>query len=66
VLAMLEGLKGDAGEVTRLATPSPADPPAIPISPNARVRQFVGLRVGSPAPSLQVAGLRCPEPPGIL
>jgi Protein of unknown function (DUF2637) len=34
VLAMLEGLKGDAGEVTRLATPAAADLPAVPVSPN--------------------------------
>jgi Protein of unknown function (DUF2637) len=43
VLAMLEGLKGDAGEVTRLATPAPAGLPAIPVSPN-----------GAPATSTRV------------
>jgi hypothetical protein len=34
VLAMLEGLKGDAREVVQLATPAPSGPPAQPDTPD--------------------------------
>jgi hypothetical protein len=48
VLAMLEGLKGDAGEVTRLATPAPAELPAIPMSPNGAPATSTNLRRADP------------------
>jgi hypothetical protein len=53
VLAMLEGLKGDAGEVTRLATPAPAEPPAILVSPNGAPATSTKLRRVDPPPRPQ-------------
>jgi hypothetical protein len=45
VLAMLEGLKGDAGEVTRLAaTPSPNSIASPPASPTGRAADLITIR----------------------
>src|SRR5215203_2550098 len=44
VLAMLEGLKGDAGEVTRLATQAPAGAGAVRLEPTGQLRQATTVR----------------------
>jgi hypothetical protein len=46
VLAMLEGLKGDAGEVTRLATQVAAGDGAGPLDPAARPQATTVRRIG--------------------
>jgi Protein of unknown function (DUF2637) len=63
VLAMLEGLKGDAGEVTRMATPAPADLAAIPVSPNGAPATSTTLRRVDP-PATAAAIETVPELPG--
>jgi hypothetical protein len=49
VLAMLEGLKGDAGEVTRLATQATARDGAGPLDPASQPPQATTVRRGDPA-----------------
>jgi Protein of unknown function (DUF2637) len=49
VLAMLEGLKGDAGEVTRLATQATAGDDAGTLKPAAQFPQGTTVRRGDPA-----------------
>jgi hypothetical protein len=49
VLAMLEGLKGDAGEVTRLATQAAAGDGAGTLEPAGQLRQATTVRRGDPA-----------------
>jgi hypothetical protein len=53
VLAMLEGLKGDAGEVTRLATQAPAGAGAGPLEPTGQLRQATTVRRNDPATNQQ-------------
>jgi hypothetical protein len=48
VLAMLEGLKGDAGEVTRLAAQAAAGGGAGPLDPAAQVPQTTTVRRSDP------------------
>jgi hypothetical protein len=48
VLAMLEGLKGDAGEVTRLATQATAGDGAGTLDPAGRLPQATTVRRGDP------------------
>jgi hypothetical protein len=48
VLAMLEGLKGDAGEVTRLATQAAAGAGAGTLEPPSQVPQATTVRRGDP------------------
>jgi Protein of unknown function (DUF2637) len=49
VLAMLEGLKGDAGEVTRLATAAAAGDGAGTLEPTAQLSQATTVRRNDPA-----------------
>jgi hypothetical protein len=49
VLAMLEGLKGDAGEVTWLAAQAAAGDGAGPPEPAGQLRQVMTVRRGDPA-----------------
>jgi hypothetical protein len=49
VLAMLEGLKGDAGEVTRLAAQAAAGDGADTLDPVGQLRQATTVRRGDPA-----------------
>jgi len=49
VLAMLEGLKGDAGEVTRLATQTATGHGAGPLEPASPLPQATTVRRGDPA-----------------
>jgi hypothetical protein len=49
VLAMLEGLKGDAGEVTRLATQAAAGDGAGTLDPASQLPQATTVRRGDPA-----------------
>jgi hypothetical protein len=49
VLAMLEGLKGDAGEVTRLAAQAAAGDRAGTLEPAGQLRQATTVRRGDPA-----------------
>jgi hypothetical protein len=49
VLAMLEGLKGDAGEVTRLATQTTAGDGADTLEPASQLPQATTVRRGDPA-----------------
>jgi Protein of unknown function (DUF2637) len=51
VLAMLEGLKGDAGEVTRLAAQAAAEAGAGPPEPAGQLPQATTIRRGDPAPN---------------
>jgi Protein of unknown function (DUF2637) len=51
VLAMLEGLKGDAGEVTRLATAAAAGDGAGALQPAGQLPQTTTVRRGDPATS---------------
>jgi hypothetical protein len=48
VLAMLEGLKGDAGEVTRLAAQAPAADAAAMLEPAGQLSQATTVRRGDP------------------
>src|SRR5215211_2318989 len=48
VLAMLEGLKGDAGEVTRLAAQAAAGPSAGTLDPAGQLPQATTVRRGDP------------------
>jgi hypothetical protein len=48
VLAMLEGLKGDAGEVTRLAAQGAAGPSADTLDPAGQLPQATTVRRGDP------------------
>jgi len=48
VLAMLEGLKGDAGEVTRLAAQTAAGPSAGTLDPAGQLPQATTVRRGDP------------------
>jgi hypothetical protein len=48
VLAMLEGLKGDAGEVTRLATQAAAGPSADTLNPASQLPQATAIRRSDP------------------
>jgi hypothetical protein len=48
VLAMLEGLKGDAGEVTRLAAQAAAGPTADTLDPAGHLPQATTVRRGDP------------------
>jgi hypothetical protein len=48
VLAMLEGLKGDAGEVTRLAAQAAAGDRAGPLEPTGQLPQATTVRRGDP------------------
>jgi hypothetical protein len=49
VLTMLEGLKGDAGEVTRLATQAPAGDDPGTIEPTSQLPQATTVQRGHPA-----------------
>jgi Protein of unknown function (DUF2637) len=49
VLAMLEGLKGDAGEVTRLAAQTAAGPSGDTLDPAGHLPQATTVRRGDPA-----------------
>ena len=49
VLAMLEGLKGDAGEVTRLTTQAAAGEGASTLEPASQLPQATTVRRGDPA-----------------
>jgi Protein of unknown function (DUF2637) len=49
VLAMLEGLKGDAGEVTRLTAQATVGPSAGPLDPVGQLPQATTVRRGHPA-----------------
>jgi hypothetical protein len=68
VLAMLEGLKGDAREVVRLATPAPSDPPVQPDPPD---RSGPGVQPdpsdpsGYPAPDTPLTTVRRVDPPTV-
>jgi hypothetical protein len=51
VLAMLEGLKGDAGEVTRLAAQAAAEDGAATFEPAGQLPRATTVRRGDPAPN---------------
>jgi hypothetical protein len=55
VLAMLEGLKGDAGEVTRLATQAAAADGPGTLDPASQLSQATTVRRGDPATNSQHA-----------
>jgi Protein of unknown function (DUF2637) len=56
VLAMLEGLKGDAGEVTRLAAQAASGDGAGTLEPAGQLRQATTVRRGDPTSQHQAAG----------
>jgi hypothetical protein len=61
VLAMLEGLKGDAGEVTRLAGQAAAGPSADTLDPVGRLPQATTVRRGEPTNHHPAAGTVSPR-----
>jgi Protein of unknown function (DUF2637) len=70
VLAMLEGLKGDAGEVTRLAAQAAAEDGAGRLEPAGQLRQATTVRRSDPPPiktsrrgPSAPSGKRCPPGP---
>jgi hypothetical protein len=60
VLAMLEGLKGDAGEVTRLATQAAVGDGARTLKPAAQFPQGTTVRCGDPATDHHAPGAFSP------
>jgi hypothetical protein len=60
VLAMLEGLKGDAGEVTRLAAQATAGDGARTLEPTNQSQQATTVRRGDPTNQPQPRGTRSP------
>ena len=61
VLAMLEGLKGDAGEVTRLAAQAAADDGAGTLEPAGQSQQATTIRRGDPTTNPSPAGPSAPR-----
>jgi hypothetical protein len=62
VLAMLEGLKGDAGEVTRLAAQAAAGAAAGTLEPTGQLPQATRVRRGDPATNhYEATGAVSPE-----
>jgi hypothetical protein len=60
VLAMLEGLKGDAGEVTRLTAHTPAEDGAGTLEPAGQRPQATTVRRGDPIDQHQATGTASP------
>jgi hypothetical protein len=60
VLAMLEGLKGDAGEVTRLATQAAAEDGVGTLKPTGQLAQATTVRRGDPTRQHPAAGTVSP------
>jgi hypothetical protein len=61
VLAMLEGLKGDAGEVTRLATQTTAGAGADTLEPASQLPQATTVRRGDPTKQHPATGTFSPR-----
>ena len=61
VLAMLEGLKGDAGEVTHLANQAAAGDAAGPLEPAAQSPQVTTVRSGDPTAQRHATGSFSPR-----
>jgi Protein of unknown function (DUF2637) len=61
VLAMLEGLKGDAGEVTRLATQAATGHGAVTLDPADQLPQVTTVRRNGPTKQHQSTGTFSPQ-----
>jgi hypothetical protein len=65
VLAMLEGLKGDAGEVTRLAAQATARDGAGTLDPAGQLPQATTVRRSDPTNQHPSTGTFCPRRPAL-